>query len=151
MFSFRYRFLYFGSCNLKNKTNQLHADWLQDRQREPSVKTLCSPLSVEFWKHCVLSGATQRRALPRSQSERAMNPKFSGQLGTLRSPFHLNFRFPLPILLRAAVNQREPDLFYLLNYNYQKYKNLYQNKKNNHKFSLHSKHKHHYLLSVPMY
>ena len=30
----------------------------QDRQREPSVKTLRSPLSAEFWSHCVLSGGT---------------------------------------------------------------------------------------------
>ena len=28
--------------------------------RHPSVKTLRSPLSAEFWKHCVLSGGTQR-------------------------------------------------------------------------------------------
>ena len=42
---------------------------LQGRQREPSVKTLRSPLSAEFWKHCVLSGRTQRRACPRHQSE----------------------------------------------------------------------------------
>ena len=24
----------------------------QGRQREPSVKTLCPPLSAEFWRHC---------------------------------------------------------------------------------------------------
>ena len=35
--------------------------YLQGRQREPSVKTLRSPLSAEFWRHCVLSGRTQRR------------------------------------------------------------------------------------------
>ena len=34
------------------------------RQREPSVKTLRSLLSAELWKHCVLSGRTQRRAWP---------------------------------------------------------------------------------------
>ena len=36
---------------------QLHAvsRTQQGRQREPSVKTLCSPLSAEFWRHCVLS------------------------------------------------------------------------------------------------
>ena len=28
-----------------------------------------SPLSAEFWKHCVLSGGIQHRALPRHQSE----------------------------------------------------------------------------------
>ena len=41
----------------------------QGRQREPSVKTLRSSLSAEFWRHCVLSGRTQRRALPQHQSE----------------------------------------------------------------------------------
>ena len=41
----------------------------QGRQRESSFKTLRSPLTAEFWKHCVLSGGTQRRALPRHQSE----------------------------------------------------------------------------------
>ena len=34
----------------------------QGRQREPSVKTLRSSLSVEFWRHCVLSDGTQHRA-----------------------------------------------------------------------------------------
>ena len=32
----------------------------QDSQREPSVKTLCSPLSATLRRHCVLSGGTQR-------------------------------------------------------------------------------------------
>ena len=41
----------------------------QGRQREPSVKTLCSPISAEFWRHCVLSGKTQRCALPRHQRD----------------------------------------------------------------------------------
>ena len=51
--------------------NQLHAvsRTQQCRQRESSVKTLHSPLSAEFWRHCVLSGRTQRPALPRHQSE----------------------------------------------------------------------------------
>ena len=31
----------------------------QGRQRKPSIKTLGSPLSAEFWKYCVLSGGTQ--------------------------------------------------------------------------------------------
>ena len=55
----------------KIKSNQLHAvsRTQQGRQREPSVKTLRSPLSAEFWRHCVLSGRTQRRALPQDQSE----------------------------------------------------------------------------------
>ena len=34
------------------------------RQREPSVKTIRFPLSAESWRHCVLNGGTQRRALP---------------------------------------------------------------------------------------
>ena len=48
----------------KNKSNQIHAvsRTQQGRQREPSVKTLRPPLSAEFWRHCVLSGRTQRRA-----------------------------------------------------------------------------------------
>ena len=47
-----------------NKIIQLHAlsRTQQGRQREPSVKTLRSPLSAEFWRHCVLSGRTQHRA-----------------------------------------------------------------------------------------
>ena len=36
----------------------------QGKQREPSVKTLRSPLSAEFWRHCVLSGRIQRRSTP---------------------------------------------------------------------------------------
>ena len=45
-----------------SKQCQLHAvsRTQQGRQREPSVKTLRSPLSAEFWRHCVLSGRTQR-------------------------------------------------------------------------------------------
>ena len=38
-------------------------------ERKPSVNTLRTPLSTEFWRHCVLSGRAQRRALPRHQSE----------------------------------------------------------------------------------
>ena len=41
----------------------------QDRQREPSVKTLPFPLSAEFWRHCVSSGGNQRHAWSRHQSE----------------------------------------------------------------------------------
>ena len=53
------------------KSNQLHAvsRTHQGRQREPSVTTFRSPLSALFWRHCVLSGETQRRALLRYQSE----------------------------------------------------------------------------------
>ena len=56
---------------MKFKNNQLHAvsRTKQGRQREPSVKTLRSQLPAEFWRHCVLSGRTQRRAQPRHQSE----------------------------------------------------------------------------------
>ena len=39
------------------------------RQRKPSVNIVRSPLSAEFWRHCVLSGRTQPCALPRHQSE----------------------------------------------------------------------------------
>ena len=40
--------------------NQLHAvsRTQQGRHREPSVKTLRTPLSAEFWRHCVLSVRT---------------------------------------------------------------------------------------------
>ena len=43
--------------------NQLHAvsRTQQGRQRKPSVKTLCSPLSAKFWRHCVLRGRTERQ------------------------------------------------------------------------------------------
>ena len=49
----------------ENNQNHLHPVFCtqQGRQREPSVKTLRSPLSAEFWSHCVLSGRTQRRAV----------------------------------------------------------------------------------------
>ena len=30
---------------------------------------LRTPLFTEFWRHCVLNGGTQRRALPRDQNE----------------------------------------------------------------------------------
>ena len=58
-------------CRIKLKLNQLHTISLtqQGRQREPSVRTLRSPLSAEVWRHCVLSGRTQHRALPRYQNE----------------------------------------------------------------------------------
>ena len=65
---FRYRYV----KSLVNFFFQLHTvsrTHAHDRQREPSVKTLLSPLSAEFWRLCVLSGRTQRRALPRHQSE----------------------------------------------------------------------------------
>ena len=52
-----------------NVLNHLHAvsRIQQGRQREPSVKTLHSQLSAEFWRHCLLSGGTQRRDLPQHQ------------------------------------------------------------------------------------
>ena len=55
----------------KIKSNPLHAvsRRQQGRQREPSVETYRSPLFAEFWRHCVLSGGTQRRSLPRHKSE----------------------------------------------------------------------------------
>ena len=58
-------------CDGYNKKNQVYAVFCtqQGKPREPSVKTLRSPPSIEFRRHCVLSGGTQRRALPRNQSE----------------------------------------------------------------------------------
>ena len=52
----------------------------QGRQREPSVQTLRSPLSAWFWRHCVLRGRNQRRALPRHQSEENGNINLSKYL-----------------------------------------------------------------------
>ena len=53
------------------KLNHLYAvsRTQQGRQTEASVKTLHSPLSDEIWRHCVFSVGTQRRVLPRHQSE----------------------------------------------------------------------------------
>ena len=47
-----------------NEQNQLHAVSCtqQGRQREPNVKTLRSPLSAEFWRHCMLRGGTPSSA-----------------------------------------------------------------------------------------
>ena len=61
-----------GIYLLKIKSNRLHAvsRTQQGRQGEPSVKTLRFSLSAKFWKHCVLSGGTQRRPLPRHQNEK---------------------------------------------------------------------------------
>ena len=49
---------------LKIKLNQLYAvsRTPKGRQREPSVKSLRSTLSAEFWRHYLLSGETQRRS-----------------------------------------------------------------------------------------
>ena len=55
-----------------NDINQLHAvsRTQQSIQRGPSVKTLCSQLCAKFWwRHCGLSGGTQRCVLSRHQSE----------------------------------------------------------------------------------
>ena len=57
------------------KKKLLHAVFRtqQGRQREPNLKTIRSPLSAEFWPHCVLSSETHprgtSRALPRHQSK----------------------------------------------------------------------------------
>ena len=66
---------------VKKKTNQLHAvsRTQQGRQREPSVKTLRSPLSANFWRHCVLSGGTQRRSFASTPVRRNGNIKKSFQ------------------------------------------------------------------------
>ena len=52
------------NANINKCLNQLHvvSRTQQGSEREPSVKTLRSPLSAEFWRHCVLGGRTQRRA-----------------------------------------------------------------------------------------
>ena len=56
-----------GLPNIVTVLNQLYAvsRTREGRQRTPRVKTL----SAEFWRHCVLSGGIQRRALPQDQSE----------------------------------------------------------------------------------
>ena len=56
-------------------SSQLHAvsRTQQSRQREPNVKTLRFPLSVEFWRHCVLSGRTQSRAFASTPERRNGN------------------------------------------------------------------------------
>ena len=43
------------------------------RQRESSVKTLRSPFSTNFRRHCVLSCGTQRRAFPSAPERRNEN------------------------------------------------------------------------------
>ena len=76
----RVRFFSLFSIMLyQKKSNQIHAvsRTQQGRQREPSVKTLRSPLSAEFWRHCVLSGRTQRHASPQHQSEENRNINLS--------------------------------------------------------------------------
>ena len=64
---------YYSYANITTfcKKNQLHAvsRTQQGKQREPSVKTLRSPLSAEFWRQCVLSGRNQCRILPRHLNE----------------------------------------------------------------------------------
>ena len=60
------------SCLIKEiKINRLHAvsRAQQGKQRKSCVKALRSSLSAEFRRHCVLRDGTQRRALPRYQSE----------------------------------------------------------------------------------
>ena len=55
----------------KQIKNQLHvvSRTQQGRQRDPSVKRLCSTLSIEFSRIYSLSGGTQRCVLPGHQSE----------------------------------------------------------------------------------
>ena len=50
---------------------QLHAvsRTQQGRQRETNIKTLRLPFFDDFWRHCLFSGGTQRRALPRRRGE----------------------------------------------------------------------------------
>ena len=46
----------------------------QGRQTQPSANTLRSPLSAKFWRHCILGGGTQRRALSRLELESNPQP-----------------------------------------------------------------------------
>ena len=68
-------FSYFRNCYLSMFfpifLYQLHAISCtqQSKQRESRVKTLRSKVSAGFRKHCVLSGETQRRVLPRHRGE----------------------------------------------------------------------------------
>ena len=62
-------FLLYYIINIKSNQRHAVSSTQQGRKMEPSVKTLPSPLSAGFWRHCVLSDITQRRALPRHQSE----------------------------------------------------------------------------------
>ena len=67
----RFLNIYVYGIKHKNQINQLHgiSRPQRGRQREPNVKTLRSPLSAEFWRHCLLNGRIQLRALSRHQSE----------------------------------------------------------------------------------
>ena len=78
LWSFNFGRMIYKAFDALTTLNQLHAvsRTRQGRQREPSVKILRSPLSAEFWRHCVLSGSTQRRA-PRHQSEENGNINLS--------------------------------------------------------------------------
>ena len=68
-----------GPAPRRYRFHQLHtvSRTQQGRQREPSDETLRSPLSADFWRHSVLRGRTQRRALPRHQSEEIENINLS--------------------------------------------------------------------------
>ena len=56
------------------------------RQRKPSIKTLRSPVAAEFWRHCVLSGVTQRRPF-RHQSEASSSGNRTHSQSRLQSHF----------------------------------------------------------------
>ena len=64
--------------NFKSKSNQLHAvsRAQQGRQKDPSVKTLRSPLFAEFWRQCVLSGRTQPPTLCLNTSAKTWKYKY---------------------------------------------------------------------------
>ena len=55
---------------MKSASRCIQASQQQRNKRKPNVKTLRSPLTAEFWRHCVLNGGTLRRALPLNQSEK---------------------------------------------------------------------------------
>ena len=67
----------------------------QGRQREPSIKTLRSPFSAEFWRHCVLSGGTQRR----NENINIINNSFPRVvIEPITSLFYSHTLFPAPRL-----------------------------------------------------
>ena len=56
-------YYFLAKSELISGLNQLHAvsRTQQGRQSKPRGKALRSALSAQFWRHCVLSGGTQRR------------------------------------------------------------------------------------------
>ena len=76
------------NLRIKSKLNQLHAvpRTQQGRQREPSVKTLRSPLSAEFWRLFISFRVSKLRELTSKQFFR----HFLCEFVTLRCVAELN-------------------------------------------------------------